>query len=568
MSNVEEFVDTIFEGLNGFVYSPIKHKEDGFIQRWFLWPDERGDLISSIEDDAVYGDVYLSPVIYEAESTKAFHASNVCWVDWDYGIPESLGDFPDPSIMVSSSSKADKAHAYWKLNGSIRDPQQLEKWNKQLAYALKGDTGCWNFSRVLRPPDTKNHKYNPVRDVTLVRIEETTLDTALLAILPEVPEKASGTEWSVATHTLPSIQSLNKKYRWTHNAWDFFTTPKYDGNRHKALTSVAITCKTMGMSNDETLAYLFDADDRWKKFKGRNDRLQRLQQIVLYAEATAPVVESEAEEDDTMESGSSVNTSEEKEVDFNQPQPFSKFTKAEYEIDWVIDGLLHAKGMGIVASPPGIGKTQFSLNLAMAVALGRPFLKWDVPKPRRILFLSLEMSQPELKVYMDTLSAKLTEDERKLLDENFYVVYRPAFRLGSEANQAKLTDWLDEIKPAGIFVDSLSRCIGGDLEKGEIDLVFDYLNQVKDARNMFVWFVHHNRKANFNQKQPKKLEDLYGSQYIGAYASTVLGLWKINHDELELNCLKLWLKPAFKSFFIKRQPDLTYSCRPDKVELT
>lgn len=556
MVNTREFVERLFNNLQGFVYAPVKYEDNSFVKSWYLWPDEKESLILHLGTHSQARDAYLSPVIYEAEDTKAFYASNVAWADFDYGFPEDLGDFPKPGFLIASSSSPKKRHAYWVLSGPVTDSSILEKWNKQLACALGADRGCWNFSRVLRPPGTFNHKYNPAAPVICTDSHEETIDPFVFAMLPEV-KMTEDTDWDEELSKL-TLRELNRKYEWRPAAWDFFTSPKYDGERHRALTSVAMTCTEMGMQKDEVMVFLLDADTRWKKFVGRGDRMARLKAIVDFADQSV---------DQEVRDVPKVSSEPEKEKrdnprDLDRPQPFSKFSSHKFDVEWAIEGLIHSKGMGLVVAPPGVGKTQFALNLAMSCATGRNFLKWKVPKPKRILFLSLEMSQPELKDYLDTMVSGFSPAERELLDENCYFIYKAAFRLGSEANQAKLLEWIDDVKPDGIIIDSLSRVTGGDLGKEDIDEVFDFLNsEVRDRRECFIWWVHHSRKGNFQQQQPKKLDDVYGSQFVGAYCSTVLGLWKITNTELEVNCLKIWLRPQFRSFFINRPADLIYTCQ-------
>jgi hypothetical protein len=51
---------------------------------------------------------------------------------------------------------------------------RVEAVNRHLAHALGGDVspdGIWDLARILRPPCTLNHKYDPPRPVKLVRLE-------------------------------------------------------------------------------------------------------------------------------------------------------------------------------------------------------------------------------------------------------------------------------------------------------------------------------------------------------------------------------------------------------------
>lgn len=550
---IDEFLVFLFGEEEGYVYAPYKRNDGAFIQDWFKWPEDQEYIPYYFADHSITGDQYLAPALFNSPDTKDFKLSNVVWCDFDEGIPDEMGDFPKPSARVLSSNNNRKQHWYWKLSEPCRDSSSLERYNKQLAYALGADKGCWNFNRVLRPIETLNHKYDPPASVSFIEASDTILDGYLLGMLPKVTETISEPfKWiptNVPTEKMPT------------KFWDFFDSRQLTGKRSEALTSVAISCVEHGLSINETMSLLTDADDRWGKFVGRADREQRLQAIVGYAKSVTQQTRSTEREEEKRVGKTLLNNGSDRSVS-EGPQPLNKFIAHKFNVDWVIYGLLHSQGLAIIASPPGVGKTQFSTNLLLSIGCGKTFLDWVVTRPRKVLFLSLEMTQPELKQYIDKMLLEFTEEERELLNENVYFVSKQAFRLNSPANQEKLLQWLDEIGPEGLFIDSLSRCVGGDLEKGEIDAVFDFLNkEVRDKRNCFLWFVHHNRKANFNMKQPKKLEDLYGSQYIGAYASSVIGLWKIDDNELEVNCLKIWFTKPFPTFRMTRTNNLTFQKR-------
>lgn len=542
--DINEFLKFLFGDEEGYVYAPYKNPNGSFHQDWYKYPDDwnHGVMEYHLVNTGGHSDQYIAPALFNSKDTKDFKLSNVVWCDFDEGTPNELGDFPKPSIRVSSSNNTTKEHWYWRLLQPERDSGSLERYNKQLAYALGADKGCWNFSRVLRPIETLNHKYTPASPVSFLESSDTVLDGYLLGMLPKVSETIS--EPLTWTPVDVPVEKMSTKF------WAFFYSKQLTGKRSEALTSVAISCVENGLTRDETMSLLSDADTHWGKFVGRADRDQRLQSILSYAESVS-------REKNPISSVLDRPLSD-------GPQSINKFIAHKFNVDWVIYGLLHSQGLAIIASPPGVGKTQFSTNLLLSIGCGKTFLDWAITRPRKVLFLSLEMTQPELKQYIDKMLLDFTEEERELLDQNVYFVSRQAFRLNSEKNQQILLGWLDEIQPEGVFIDSLSRCVGGDLEKGEIDAVFDFLNkEVRDKRNCFLWFVHHNRKANFNQKQPKKLEDLYGSQYIGAYASSVIGLWKIDDNELEVNCLKIWFTRPFTTFRMSRSNNLTFVKKRD-----
>lgn len=61
------------------------------------------------------------------------------------------------------------------------------------------------------------------------------------------------------------------------------------------------------------------------------------------------------------------------------------------KVPWIIKDLLAEGEQMLIFGAPKVGKSQFALQLAMSVALGEPFLKWQNVKRSRVLYLNFEM---------------------------------------------------------------------------------------------------------------------------------------------------------------------------------
>jgi putative DNA primase/helicase len=57
----------------------------------------------------------------------------------------------------------------------------------------------------------------------------------------------------------------------------------------------------------------------------------------------------------------------------------------------LLDPILPSKGLAMLYGPRGLGKTHVALGIAYAVASGSAFLRWQAPKPRRVLYVDGEM---------------------------------------------------------------------------------------------------------------------------------------------------------------------------------
>jgi hypothetical protein len=80
---------------------------------------------------------------------------------------EALATFACPPTMVIASGTPGHRHAYWHLDRNAGN-DEIEQLNRRLAVHLGGDLASTDIARVLRPPDTLNHKHHPRRAVHLL----------------------------------------------------------------------------------------------------------------------------------------------------------------------------------------------------------------------------------------------------------------------------------------------------------------------------------------------------------------------------------------------------------------
>jgi putative DNA primase/helicase len=65
--------------------------------------------------------------------------------------------------------------------------------------------------------------------------------------------------------------------------------------------------------------------------------------------------------------------------------------------EMILHPFLPTQGLAMLYSKRGVGKTFISLALSMAVASGTPFLKWNAPAARKVLYVDGEMPLSSLK---------------------------------------------------------------------------------------------------------------------------------------------------------------------------
>lgn len=99
-----------------------------------------------------------------------------------------LATFGCPPSVVIASGTPGHHQIYWRLTARS-PPSAVEHTNRRLALALAGDPACADAARILRPPQTLNHKHAAPLPVTLLvfRPELRYTLAQLTAGLPDLP---------------------------------------------------------------------------------------------------------------------------------------------------------------------------------------------------------------------------------------------------------------------------------------------------------------------------------------------------------------------------------------------
>jgi hypothetical protein len=118
-------------------------------------------------------DVYIGVALRKHRDyggKSAINGSRVLYIECDHPNSQARleGFLFAPSMIVASGSPG-HLHIYWLLH-QLATSSQVESANRRLALALEGDPVSVDVARILRPPETMNHKHNPPFPVRLLRL--------------------------------------------------------------------------------------------------------------------------------------------------------------------------------------------------------------------------------------------------------------------------------------------------------------------------------------------------------------------------------------------------------------
>lgn len=390
-----------------------------------------------------------------------------------------------------------------------------------------------------------------------------TLYTYRLEDFDNIPSPKELVGNDVLTGELPSLDEVKTLAKWTDDMREKFNRTSEDfqtgaaKDRSAALAELAYLGAENGWTDEQIAVVLYDADDRWGKYKGRKNRDRLL--IDLVNRARQKYGYNTPANVDLAKLINSANQSAPIVGESQLIYGYDDFVKAEFRVEWILKDLLAQGGFGLVTGYPGTGKTQLCIAIGAHLALGeKSFLKWKNNKgTKKVMFLSLEMGAAPLNLFMSTIAKGY--DDMRTLNRNFLVApFGTPMPLDTEEGQTFMDTLMGEHMPDVVIVDSLQKIISKELtdEQGVKNLIH-YLATMRSRFGCSLLVVHHNRKkANDAQKKSVELSDVYGSTYITTDVDFVLSLKQEDEEGmLTVSTLKNRLGPTIEDFLIYRDSD-------------
>lgn len=195
-------------------------------------------------------------------------------------------------------------------------------------------------------------------------------------------------------------------------------------------------------------------------------------------------------------------------------QSASAFTKLDLPPrECMVEGLLYTTSLVMLAAWRGVGKTMVAIDLAIAVACGRKFMEWDVPRARRALYVDGEMPAADLQERLKKFSRGESLDMLDVLPSEFFYAHMKApLNLADETQQKRFLLLLEalqaaERKPELIILDNKSALASGTDENSnsEQDKFLSFLRELRH-RGHTVVLVHHAGKGG-DQRGASRNED-------------------------------------------------------------
>lgn len=169
---------------------------------------------------------------------------------------------------------------------------------------------------------------------------------------------------------------------------------------------------------------------------------------------------------------------------------------APVAVDWMVEGLIERGSNGVLIAHPKAGKSWVAADLALHLALGRPWLGFTVPDRVRVALVSREDNPTLTNRRISWLRNMLPKEN---LDDWFYVnTKRQKSRVMLDDTE-QLEELIHNLKTRGIeflILDVFNRLHGADEnDNTQMRTVLDRIDAITAETKCSVCILHHTSKA-------------------------------------------------------------------------
>lgn len=227
------------------------------------------------------------------------------------------------------------------------------------------------------------------------------------------------------------------------------------------------------------------------------------------------------------------------------------------EVDWLVDRIIPRGANGIIAGVPKVSKSFLAADLALALALGEPFLGFDVPRPCKVALISRE-DHPGLTGWRIRAIRKARGFDQS---PNLIVNTRQQTELLMLDDAGQVAQVIEQLKRHRVefaILDVFNRLHSKDEnDSQEMSLVLSHLTRIQSQARCGMALIHHYNKA----KDGTWTERLRGSSAISGWVEWLMGV-TLDDADTKTRKVEFELKAA-------EAPDAVYyRIESDKVEKT
>lgn len=480
-------------------------------------------------------DIYFAPLAFSKprRAKEAAVRSIFLWQDLDYADPKKFPNKQElfPSIYWQSSPG--RYHALWKLD-KVYDLDEVTNLNRDLAYYVGADKGGWDKTQVLRVPGTHNLKYEDKPVVKLMKSNGKTYQLKTLRKL--VPEKKElTTNITVSYLEEGDPQEILNRYSGKIPAKTLKLLLQQEvevGKRSDVLWMLEHQLYEAGLTPEEIFTLV--KHSAWNKYRGRKDENERLAKEI----------------EKTINDFLSKSIEKPKELVLEgSPLKIETFGQVMANINsypgWLVEGFWARRSHGIVAGEPKSFKSTFTLDLAVSVASGEPFLgKYPVLEPGPVIIVQNENADWIIKdkmeklIYNRGLAGKVEYVNKRVLKVEFpkeiplYMINQQGYSLDNPEHQQVMEALIKEIRPVLVIFDPLYLMFDGDINSAkDLNPVLNWMLKLKNEYKTGVMVIHHYNKGSGGNTHWRGGQRMLGSTTLHGWIESAWYLQVMEPDE-------------------------------------
>jgi hypothetical protein len=209
-----------------------------------------------------------------------------------------------------------------------------------------------------------------------------------------------------------------------------------------------------------------------------------------------------------------------------QVLPAWRLAAQAVEQRWLVTDLWCQEAVGIVGGEPKCCKSFLALDLAVAVASGRPCLRrFAVPHPGRVLLYAAEDALHVVRARLEGICAAAG---CRLDTLDVQVITAPSLRLDLPADRERLEHTVAELAPRLLILDPFVRLHRVDENaSGEVAPLLAFLRELQRRHHLAVLVVHHAKKSAGRARAGQALR---GSSEFHAWGDSNLYLRRVGGE--------------------------------------